>query len=212
MGRRRDHARAHAAVSIPHVANTGPYTLKAVAQSDGHGRVLGNKTTSRTISVNEASVPCCTGSCFVAGTKVSLANGQELPIEKISVGTDVMAYDPDTGALTASPVTHTFVHPDSEGLVVVNGTLQATANHPFFANGHWVRADELQVGDTLLMLPEGASALASSGEVQSTPVQSLVYTPRRVATYNIEVANQHTYFAGGVLVHNKALCKMCPAD
>lgn len=159
-----------------------------------------------------APLPCCTGSCFVAGTPVTLADGSSRPIEKLQVGDEVMAYDPDTGALAASPVTHTFVHPDSEGLVVVNGRLRATANHPFYANGRWVRADELGVGDSLVMLNHGATALSSDANLGRMAVSSLSFEPERSTTYNIEVANQHTYFADGLLVHNKPACQMCDLE
>lgn len=177
-----------------------------VTDVDGY---VTSDTHSAVIHAYDDGVPCCTGNCFAAGTMISLADGTERAIEDVTVGTEVLAYDPATAALSASPVTHTFVHPDSDGLVVVNGRLHTTANHPFLANGGWVRADELNVGDALLLLSEKATSLGSASELQSTQVRSLVMTPERTTTYNLEVAEQHTYFAGGILVHNKAVCKAC---
>ena len=43
--------------------------------------------------------------------------------------------------------------------VLINGTLRATVNHPFFVNGRWQRADQLKVGDVLVRaLPAGKEA------------------------------------------------------
>jgi intein/homing endonuclease len=99
-------------------------------------------------------------------------------------------------ALTAERVTRVFVHPGDRAFVVVNGTLWATPNHPFFANGRWVRADRLRPGDRMI-------SMASDAKVGVLAVQSLETIQRPGPTYNLEVSNAHTYFAGGFLVHNK---------
>jgi Pretoxin HINT domain len=152
--------------------------------------------------------PKPTGGCFVAGTQISLADGSTRPIEDVKAGDQVLAYDIDSGHVVSSEVTETFVHPDLEGTVLINGHLQATANHPVYANGRWVRADELSVGDRLLQLSpnnRGTEAM-SYGDLGSSvagQVAALVLLPGAQTTFNLEVANQHNYFAGGFLVHNK---------
>ena len=119
-----------------------------------------------------------------------------------------LAYDVDSGRVVRSSVTEIFVYSDIEGTVLINGHLQTTANHPSYANGRWARADELSVGDRLLQLSpsnRGAEAM-SSGDLGSSvtgEVAALVVLPGSQTTFNFEVANQHDYFAGGVLFHNK---------
>jgi hypothetical protein len=59
------------------------------------------------------------------------------------------------------------------------------------------------------MLPQGATSLSSGTDIHRVVVSSLSFESERAPTYNIEVANQHTYFADGVLVHNKEECRIC---
>ena len=81
--------------------------------------------------------------------------------------------------------------------------LECTGEHPFYAvdKGAFVPARELQAGE-LLLLADGrqAQVVASSGWAESSagaPSETLT-------TYNLEVADFHTYFVGeeGVWVHN----------
>jgi alpha-tubulin suppressor-like RCC1 family protein len=141
------------------------------------------------------------GSCFVAGTPITLADGSTKPIEQLVIGDRVLAYDEETQQVVPSSVTQTFIHEDSDNILLINGTLRATANHPFYANGRWVRADELRVGDALVRLETTGSSPSVSND--SVTVFSLLSLPQRQTTYNIEVDTQHNYFADGILVHNK---------
>lgn len=146
--------------------------------------------------------PC--GSCFVAGTPITMADGNARPIESISVGDLVLAYDIATSRSVPARVTETFVHQNSADIVLVNGAIRATANHPFYVGGDWVRADQLHVGDALLSL-DGMTTIQTGGFANS-PVTALEALPMRATTYNIEVEGQHNYFAAGLLVHNKEVC------
>jgi hypothetical protein len=128
-----------------------------------------------------------------------LADGTPRPIEQIAIGDSVLAYDVETGALATGTVEATMVHPDTERLVIVNGTLVTTPEHPFFVDGNWVNAGDLAVGDALIT----ASAAQASPMIVPASVHSLEARSDRTNTYNFTVARYHDYFAGGVLVHNK---------
>jgi hypothetical protein len=145
------------------------------------------------------------GGCFVAGTRVTMADGTHKPIDKVRVGERVLAFDESTGRVVPAAVTQVYVHPDWKdraAVVLVNGRLQATANHLFFVNGTWRRADELQVGDLLRQLtPLGIDA-GPARNTLSEAVASLAPLPGADIVYNLEVATYHTYFAEGLLVHN----------
>lgn len=144
--------------------------------------------------------------CFIAGTLITMADGSQRPIEEITVGDLVLAYDTPSEMLVKAPVVRTFLHlqtPESKQLVRVNDSLVATINHPFFANGKWINAGALSAGDLLVKLVGGQDA--SFGTAQIT-VSSLMLEKERATTYNLEVAGVHNYFAGGILVHNKNIC------
>jgi RHS repeat-associated protein len=148
------------------------------------------------------------GGCFAAGTQVTMADGSEKPIERIRVGEKVLAFDEATGRVAPAAVTRVFVHADwkdREATVLVNGRLRATGNHPFFVNGGWRRADQIRPGDLLRRLtpsghdPGAAPTTVSESTVSAAPLAGVE------TVYNLEVAGFHTYFAEGVLVHNRKL-------
>lgn len=138
--------------------------------------------------------------CFVAGTAVIMANGAALPIEDVDVGDKVLSYNEDTGEQTVGVVTGTIVS-DAKGvyeLVFSDGDqIRATAEHPFYVSGEgWHPAAELEPGDQV-----------KSAEGEPTTLLSTEYLPGKIRVYNLQVDNDHTYYAGkGKLVHNKKIC------
>lgn len=132
------------------------------------------------------------GGCFLAGTKITLADGSTKPIEDIRVGDMVLAFDEKTNELKADKVKQTFVHPDEEGYLIINGRIKATANHPVYAKGQWREIGTLEVGDELL-----------NAQGKPERITSKEYVQAKVTVYNIEVNPFHTYIADNVVVHNK---------
>ena len=138
-------------------------------------------------------------SCFVAGTPISLADGSVIPIEDVTVDTEVLSYSPERGDFVAGRVTDLFVPPQTPRLLRINGVLTTTPEHRFYVGGQWLRAGELRVGDVLL--GDGSPGIANASGAEQRIV-SLEELPGGVTTYNFEVDEVHDYFAGGVLVHN----------
>jgi hypothetical protein len=147
-----------------------------------------------------------------------MADGSTKSIEDVRVGDRILAYDVKARHAVASEVTQTIVHTnwsERSKTVLVNGSIRATVNHPFFANGRWRRADRLHVGDLLIAAAPAPTespvlAAAARGETKapSTPatagitVKSVEPMPGIDTVYNLEVATHHDFFSGGVLVHN----------
>jgi len=136
------------------------------------------------------------GACFPAGTPVHTPAGL-VPIEKISIGDTVLAYNESSKTPTLASVTNVF-HKTWRGLLrIIAGrdTLLATPNHPFYlpGSGRYMPADSLRQGMQLLAL---TGALLT--------VQSVAAVDTTVSVYNFEVAEHHNYYVGeeGVLVHN----------
>jgi RHS repeat-associated protein len=153
------------------------------------------------------------GGCFVAGTRVAMADGTQKAIEAIEVGEQVLAFDEATGLVLPAAVTHVFVHDawrDRAKTIRVNGRLRATVNHPFFVNGQWVRAEHIRTGDVLRRLEAGGAGDGDGdGKEQATTVTETVDTliplPGVDTVYNLEVDRYHTYFAEGIVVHNRLI-------
>lgn len=82
-------------------------------------------------------------------------------------------------------------------IVTENETIETTALHPFYVNGKWKEASELEKGDRIIT--------QNKEEIVIKSVE-FKYTSQKV--YNFEVAHWHTYFVGifALLVHNAQKC------
>ena len=113
-----------------------------------------------------------------------------------------LSYENVTDVFTTSERLRTLVH-----LSLDNGqTLSATDGHPFFTQDGWRDAIMLKKGGKLLL--KGGDGDAAEHWAQITDIRT---EQESVTTYNLEVANAHTFFVGadGVLVHNHGNSKSC---
>lgn len=141
--------------------------------------------------------------CFVAGTLVDTSEGLR-PIEELEVGDLVLSRDEATNETGYKPVTElvrrhqrqiwrlTFDVPSTDN-ATSEEAFGTTDDHPWRANERWIRTDELQVGMEILRA-DGVPAR----------VTSITRTEEVTNTYNLEVADWHTYFVGdaSIWVHN----------
>jgi hypothetical protein len=136
--------------------------------------------------------------CFPAGTLVHGPNGSR-PIEAITVGELVLAWDEESQAVTPRRVTDvirgatgTWVDVD----LVCGGSVRSTPAHRFWveSSGGWLGAGELAPGMTVRLV-DGSTAEVSA--TRDVAVDS-------ETTFNLSVEDLETFFVGGVgvLVHN----------
>ncbi len=134
--------------------------------------------------------------CLLAGTPVMTAAGPKA-VEQVRVGDLVLSQNPDTGELAFKPVLRTTVRPREALLAIQAGceTITCSAGHPFWVAGEgWVLARNLKPGAEL-------HALGSTVRV------STIDAAEAEETYNLIVADFHTYFAGQqrVLTHDNTV-------
>ena len=139
-------------------------------------------------------------SCFVAGTPVLTEDGDK-PIEDVTVGDYVWAWDEATGTTELKQVVETYVNETSELMhIFVNGEeIVATPTHPFYCPVKgWTDAAHLRAGD-ILVLVNGEYVVVE--KIQ----HELLENPVKV--YNFQVQDYHTYYVAesGILVHNRCL-------
>ncbi len=135
------------------------------------------------------------GCSFDAETPVTTDEGP-IPIKDVDVGDKVLAWDEVTNSTGYFLVTATWAHEDPVTvlLTVDSETIETTPEHPFLtADGTWVTADELAVGDEL----QGAA-----GHTGTVEAVAFVAAPQTM--YNLTVADAHTYVVGDGewVVHN----------
>ena len=149
------------------------------------------------------------GSCFVAGTQVTMEDGTKRNIEDILVGDKLLGQDGEINEVKL------FDHwpLDGRDLIGINGSGPfKTPEHPLMTRDGWKAFDSeitkvekpqiahlmvngsLEVGDELLM-EDGSWVKIESLEVHSNEEEQTVY--------NFVLDGNNTYFANGILAHNR---------
>ena len=132
------------------------------------------------------------GGCFLAGTKILMADQSLKNIEEVKVGDEILTLeDPRTNKKVSSAVTELYYHVISHYLVI-NHELKVTPEHLVYANLGFIPAGDLKEGDWMLK---------EDGE--HVFVASLEAVREVVPVYNLKAEPQHTYFADGYFVHNE---------
>jgi hypothetical protein len=137
--------------------------------------------------------------CFLAGSKILMADESYKKIENVNIGDYVKSYNEITGGVEDCKVVDVFHHtPDEmpDYYLVINDNLKVTPNHRFYSDGEWIYAGNLKIGDFLFDYNENEFLINSIEEIYN-----------RVPTYDLEIENCHNYFVSisegvEVLVHN----------
>ena len=127
--------------------------------------------------------------CFLPGSLVETDGGLKA-IERLRAGDRVLGQYA-SGRMKVCDVERTYKSLQCS-YYVINGRLRVTGTHPFFVDGRWVEASQINVGDLL-----------KGKDSQWIEVETIEVVSKGVRVYNIEVADAHTFFVEGVLVHNK---------
>jgi hypothetical protein len=166
----------------------------------------------------------CYYGCFVAGTRVAMADGTTRPIEAIEVGEWVLGQHGINRVMAIdSPVL------GARMLYALNGGRYfVTSSHPFLTETGWKSVDpagtmvtnpdlaagRLVAGDRLLTLASVAAPVAigaytgtaaTAVQLSEVALHGLMGRTADPATllYNLRLDGDHTYFADDWLVHNK---------
>lgn len=162
--------------------------------------------------------------CFPAGTDITMADGSRKNIEEVEVGERVMSQS--EGGVRGSSRVERLIRPVSDNMCRIEfedgEDLEVTKSHPFLTEGGWKAIDEVaarreQADLQIQKLEKGDALYREDGG--RAEVAEITCWDERVQVYNFTVDNDHTYFAGGYLAHNKGAVatdcrapKDCPAN
>ena len=152
------------------------------------------------------------GGCFVAGTKVIMANYIEKNIEDIKINDYVFAYNECLKIFEPKKVTKSYVHyntPFIMTLILSNSLIiKMTPGHPILTTTGWksmdienslyehgVIAKELQINDEII------------GYGNNVFIKDIIIKENvdNINVYNIEVEDLHTFIANKIVVHNRKM-------
>ncbi len=135
--------------------------------------------------------------CLRAGTPIWTERGL-VAVEEIKIGDRVLAQDPNSGEIAYKAVLRTTVRPPDKLFRIVTDkiTLETSDGHPFWVQGKgWVTSRFLKTGDKIQGLESPAEVVI--GEELDLSEE----------TYNLIVADFHSYFVGEakVLSHDNTI-------
>ncbi len=132
------------------------------------------------------------GGCFAGDTQILMADGSTKSIADVSIGDYVMTYaSPEDHTLIPALVYNTLEHTVGD-YVVINGVLSITPEHVVWLNDAWQPVGNARPGDHMID--------TSGRQVQVSTVEA---HHELLTVYNLHVAEQHTFFADNLYVHNE---------
>ncbi len=151
------------------------------------------------------------GCCFVGDTKINMSDGGIKNIEDVLIGESILTYNVETSVYEPGVVSsiEAPIKDDIIEFILSNGTvINATTEHPFWVIDkgwssyspartmldHQMEVSKIENGD-LLLDNEGNEVILLNMNEGKSELQKV---------YNIIMSEgNHTYFANGILVHNK---------
>jgi hypothetical protein len=149
----------------------------------------------------------CSSSCFGGATWISLGRGRKR-LRDVQVGDVVQSFDVATGKLAQRPVMQVFRHERrSVGQLQSRagaGPRSVTDNHPIFVEplGDFSAAGELDARHT-----KRTGLYWDDQDLRAIELEAYRAAPlgHVLEVYNLSIEGTETYFADGLLVHNKSL-------
>jgi len=145
------------------------------------------------------------GSCFIAGTKVKMADGTNKNIEDVEIDEEILGQN---GANKVIDYDRPKLG-DRKLYSFNGGKAFVTSEHPFMTEGGWKSIDP---EETLKENPNLTVAILNIGDVIITDSESITIESieshegnAENTVYNFKLDGDHSYYADGYLVHNKEI-------
>jgi len=160
------------------------------------GKISGSGTRSN--SNEKKSTPSVNFSsqkpCFTGNTPVLMGDETTRPIQNINVGDALYVHNGQTDYVSAvhqrtSDHIREIWYQNSDGLM---RRLETTDHHLFWCDNDWKAARKLKSGDELVDPEQNVWTIVRNDRFE-----------KQVVVYNIDLENYRSYFANGVLVHER---------
>ena len=149
------------------------------------------------------------GSCFIAGTKVTMADGTFKNIEDIKVGDKVKGHKENNEVIKLDPTLlgnrKLYSFNDNEHYFF-------TSEHPFMTEEGWksIKPEKTKERDGVELynqlkgeLKVGDKLVTDNGLIEITDIKSKEMNSPEMPLYNFNISNDNSYIADNYIVHNK---------
>ena len=149
------------------------------------------------------------GSCFIAGTKVTMSDGTLKNIENVKVGDKVKGHKEDNIVIKLDPTLlgdrKLYSFNDNEHYFF-------TSEHPFMTEEGWksIKPEKTKERDGVELydqlkgdLKVGDKLVTDNGPIKVTDIKSKEMNNPEMPLYNFNVSNDNSYIADDYVVHNK---------
>jgi hypothetical protein len=155
------------------------------------------------------------GGCFVAGTKITMADGSEKNIEEIVDGDEVLSFDGVNNEPKKVSSIRTPNNTDLVKYVFANQTeLVCTFDHPIFVSAEGFSTELAsynpfltnklyQLDNVVKQIKVGDLVFVCETKSQTAIKDIIELDLGDTQTYIFEVEDNHNFYANGILVHNK---------
>jgi len=149
------------------------------------------------------------GSCFIAGTKVTMADGTFKNIEDIEVGDIIKGHEGNNEVIKLDPTLlgerKLYSFNDNEHYFF-------TSEHPFMTEEGWksIKPEKTKERDGIELynqlegeLKIGDKLVTEKGLIEIKEIKSKEMNNPKMPLYNFNISNDNSYIADGYVVHNK---------
>jgi hypothetical protein len=149
------------------------------------------------------------GSCFIAGTKITMVDGTFKNIEDIQVGDIIKGHEGYNEVIKLDPTLlgerKLYSFNDNEHYFF-------TSEHPFMTEEGWksIKPEKTKERDGIELynqlkgeLKVGDKLVTKKGLVEIKEIKSKEMNDPKMPLYNFNVSNDNSYIADGYVVHNK---------
>jgi len=178
-------------------------------QTGNKGGSFSDQQTSNSAAQDHSQGQTGMGSCFISGTKVTMADGTLKNIEDIKVGDIVKGYEDYNEVIKLDPTLlgerKLYSFNDNEHYFF-------TSEHPFMTEEGWksIKPEKTKERDGIELynqlkgeLKVGDKLVTEKGLVEIKEIKSKEMNDPKMPLYNFNVSNDNSYIADGYVVHNK---------
>lgn len=149
--------------------------------------------------------------CFVAGTKITLANGDLKNIEEVAIDDEVLSYNFRTNSVEGQKVKGIGTKKVTQAVKYTfsdESTLIATLDHPLYCEKHqsWVshNPEYTSLVYNLTTIQVGNGCIISKHDGSSNEIVNIEVINEDTVVHNLTtVAYNHNFYANEYLVHNR---------